>query len=222
MKSRFLTVCVLTSALIPSPWMMSHVHAFDFGGVFKKVVEDKVKQKAAKDPVGAAVDNLNAANLQNAINPTDGNLNQVNKAAENLGAEILKQAITGKEGQSSAAPAQSAGNGGGGSGEGFQGEIPDLRVEPPAGLSASFPIKRIYFESEILPGQKGANRPEFKNYRQYKDDIQSFSQIANACVYYDAYLNAIAQGSSEADCNKTYDAHMKCAQLAVSFWDQTH
>jgi hypothetical protein len=55
-------------------------------------------------------------------------------------------------------------------------------------------------------------------WEKYSGDGQLYPLFQTAMVYYDAYLKAIAQGYSEAECNKTYDVHRQSAEYAISVW----
>lgn len=55
-------------------------------------------------------------------------------------------------------------------------------------------------------------------WQKYSGDGQLYPFFQQAQTYYDAYLNAIAQGYSEAECNKTYDIHRQSAEHAISVW----
>jgi membrane-associated protease RseP (regulator of RpoE activity) len=70
----------------------------------------------------------------------------------------------------------------------------------------------------------GSQCPGFTmgNYRTYAlqggNDQQLFSLCGQAFEYYHMYENAIAQGYSEADANRTYAAHEDSARVATDFY----
>jgi hypothetical protein len=61
-----------------------------------------------------------------------------------------------------------------------------------------------------------------QNYRQRAlaggSDVQLDTMCGQAFEYYTMYKRAIAQGYSEADANRTYDAHAKSALVANDFY----
>ncbi|HZW16759.1 MAG TPA: hypothetical protein VFF66_10985 [Brevundimonas sp.] len=61
------------------------------------------------------------------------------------------------------------------------------------------------------------------NYRQVAlsggNDVQLKTMCGQAFEYYTMYKRAIAQGYSEADANRTYDAHQQAALNAISFYN---
>ncbi len=50
-------------------------------------------------------------------------------------------------------------------------------------------------------------------------DVQLKTMCGQAFEYYTMYKRAISQGYAEADANRTYDAHQKAAQNAISFFN---
>lgn len=83
--------------------------------------------------------------------------------------------------------------------------------------SAAYPTK-----PNILNGQPACSMMNETNYRQVGvsggNDVQLKTMCAQAYEYYSMYKRAIAQGYSEADSNRTFDAHAKSAQVAISFY----
>lgn len=81
----------------------------------------------------------------------------------------------------------------------------------------SFKTKGDYFSS-VPNGDAirslGKNRKKPEN-----ADFQLWSLCAQASSLYDAYLNAIAQGYSEEECNKTYNAHVEATKNAASLFN---
>ncbi|GIL39711.1 hypothetical protein TMPK1_19480 [Rhodospirillales bacterium TMPK1] len=75
-------------------------------------------------------------------------------------------------------------------------------------------------DEAIRPHAAGSN----ENYQQYFQqhstgpDVQLHSLCAGAFNYYHMYVNAIRQGYSEADCNKTYKAFSDAALVASDFY----
>jgi hypothetical protein len=75
----------------------------------------------------------------------------------------------------------------------------------------------------LLDGSPACSMMNQANYRQVGvsggNDVQLKTMCAQAHEYYHMYLNAIAQGYSEADANRTYAAHQGAAQNAISFYE---
>jgi membrane-associated protease RseP (regulator of RpoE activity) len=75
----------------------------------------------------------------------------------------------------------------------------------------------------LLDGSPACSMMNQSNYRQVGvsggNDVQLKTMCAQAHEYYHMYLNAIAQGYSEADANRTYAAHQGAAQNAISFYE---
>lgn len=82
---------------------------------------------------------------------------------------------------------------------------------------ASYPTR-----PNALGGSSACSMMNESNYRQVGveggNDTQLKTMCAQAYEYYTMYKRAIAQGYSEADANRTYDAHQKAAQNAMSFY----
>jgi hypothetical protein len=74
----------------------------------------------------------------------------------------------------------------------------------------------------LLDGSPACSMMNQGNYREVGvsggNDVQLKTMCAQAHEYYHMYLNAIAQGYSEADANRTYAAHQGAAQNAISFY----
>lgn len=90
----------------------------------------------------------------------------------------------------------------------------------PAGaqnLVAAFPVKP---NQAATPACAGFTE---QNYRQKAlaggTDVQLDTMCGQAFEYYTMYKRAIAQGYSEADANRTYEAHSKSALVANHFYD---
>lgn len=100
--------------------------------------------------------------------------------------------------------------------EAAAGGAPDL-AEAPALPNAAFPVR-----PNALDGDPGCAGFTLANYRQRGleggHDVQLKTMCAQAFEYYNMYLNAIRQGYSEADCNRTYDAHAAAALNASAFY----
>lgn len=83
-----------------------------------------------------------------------------------------------------------------------------------------------YFLSTAYPKLANINENNYNDPSKYSSfglvvgDEQIIYEAASANVYYDAYLNAIAQGYSAADCAKTYDAHKKTVLVVVEMMKQ--
>jgi hypothetical protein len=87
-----------------------------------------------------------------------------------------------------------------------------------SGGGASYPTR-----PNLLDGSPACSMMNQSNYRQVGvsggNDVQLKTMCAQAHEYYHMYLNAIAQGYSEADANRTYAAHQGAAQNAISFYE---
>jgi hypothetical protein len=63
------------------------------------------------------------------------------------------------------------------------------------------------------------------NYREVAlsggGDVQLKTLCGQAFEYYQVYRNAIAQGYSEADANRTYDVHQKAARQVIQFYQES-
>jgi hypothetical protein len=74
----------------------------------------------------------------------------------------------------------------------------------------------------LLDGSPACSMMNLSNYRTAAvsggNDVQLKTMCGQAFEYYHMYLNAIAQGYSEADANRTYAAHQGAAQNAISFY----
>jgi hypothetical protein len=74
----------------------------------------------------------------------------------------------------------------------------------------------------LLEGSPACSMMNESNYRTEAlsggNDVQLKTMCGQAFEYYHMYLNAIAQGYSEADANRTYAAHQGAAQNAISFY----
>lgn len=74
----------------------------------------------------------------------------------------------------------------------------------------------------LLNGSAACSMMNQGNYREVGlsggNDVQLKTMCAQAHEYYSMYLNAIRQGYSEADANRTYAAHEGAAQNAISFY----
>jgi hypothetical protein len=73
-----------------------------------------------------------------------------------------------------------------------------------------------------LDGSPACSMMNEGNYRDVSlsggNDVQLKTMCGQAFEYYHMYKNAIAQGYSEADANRTYAAHQGAAQNAISFY----
>lgn len=73
-----------------------------------------------------------------------------------------------------------------------------------------------------LAGSPACSMMNQNNYRQVAtsggNDVQLKTMCGQAYEYYSMYLNAIRQGYSEADANRTYAAHEQAAQNAIYFY----
>jgi hypothetical protein len=87
---------------------------------------------------------------------------------------------------------------------------------PDAAVDARYPVKPNLAATEACAGFTEAN------YRQVAladgSDQQLRAMCGQAFEYYTMYKRAIAQGYSEADANRTYDAHEKSALVANDFY----
>ena len=101
-----------------------------------------------------------------------------------------------------------AGNGGGGIAPGAGGQA--------AAGRASYPTRGNLALGPQCPGFTTENYQSRST--QGGGDTQLFTMCAQAFHLYKQYLNAIAQGYSEADANRTYDAHSKASQVAGNFY----
>ncbi|MFO6445648.1 hypothetical protein ACLBKU_00750 [Erythrobacter sp. NE805] len=83
-------------------------------------------------------------------------------------------------------------------------------------LNAPYPVKPNLAATEACAGFTE------QNYRSRAlaagSDVQLDTMCAQAFEYYAMYKRAIAQGYSEADANRTYDAHSKSALVANDFY----
>ncbi len=57
-----------------------------------------------------------------------------------------------------------------------------------------------------------------KDWRRYSGDAQIYPFFQQAQMYYVEYKNAVAQGYSEAECNKIYDLHRQATDYAMNVW----
>jgi hypothetical protein len=75
----------------------------------------------------------------------------------------------------------------------------------------------------LLDGSPACSMMNAGNYRTEAlsggNDVQLKTMCGQAFEYYHMYENAIAQGYSEADANRTYAAHQGAAQNAISFYE---
>lgn len=82
--------------------------------------------------------------------------------------------------------------------------------------NAPYPVKPNLAATEACAGFTE------QNYRQRAlaggSDVQLDTMCGQAFEYYTMYKRAIAQGYSEADANRTYDAHAKSALVANDFY----
>ena len=85
-----------------------------------------------------------------------------------------------------------------------------------AAIDATYPVKPNLAATEACAGFTETN------YRQVAlaegNDQQLRAMCGQAFEYYTMYKRAIAQGYSEADANRTYDAHEKSALVANDFY----
>ena len=74
-----------------------------------------------------------------------------------------------------------------------------------------------------LGGSAACSMMNQGNYRDVSlsggNDVQLKTMCGQAFEYYSMYLRAIEQGYSEADANRTYDAHQQAALNAISFYE---
>ena len=86
-----------------------------------------------------------------------------------------------------------------------------------AGDGGSFPTR-----PNALDGSPACSMMNQGNYRDVSlsggNDVQLKTMCGQAFEYYSMYLRAIEQGYSEADANRTYDAHQQAALNAISFY----
>ncbi len=86
-----------------------------------------------------------------------------------------------------------------------------------SGGGASYPTR-----PNVLATSAACSMMNESNYRQVGveggNDVQLKTMCAQAYEYYTMYKRAISQGYAEADANRTYDAHQKAAQNAISFY----
>ena len=89
--------------------------------------------------------------------------------------------------------------------------------EPPAPAAAAYPTR-----DNALNGEAACQGFTMSNYRERGlaggNDVQLNTMCAQAYEYYAMYLNAIRQGYSEADANRTFDAHAAASRNAVGFY----
>lgn len=86
----------------------------------------------------------------------------------------------------------------------------------PGGTSQGMPARvSIQPLENLLFKDTGLTKSEME---KYAGDAQLYPFFQQANLYYDAYLKAIAQGYSEAECGKTYNVHRQSAQYAISVW----
>jgi hypothetical protein len=80
---------------------------------------------------------------------------------------------------------------------------------------AGYPTRQMVNLGSTCPGFT------LENYRTRSfeggADTQLFTMCGHAFEYYNMYLNAIRQGYSEADANRTYSAHEQSARVAIAF-----
>ena len=88
------------------------------------------------------------------------------------------------------------------------------------GGQASYPTR-----PNALDGSSACADFTLSNYRTLGlsggPDTQLKTLCAAAFAYYSAYLNAIRQGYSEADANRTFAAHQQAARVAIDFLEST-
>jgi hypothetical protein len=86
-----------------------------------------------------------------------------------------------------------------------------------SGGGGSYPTR-----PNLLDGSPACSMMNQNNYRDVSlsggNDVQLKTMCGQAFEYYHMYLNAISQGYSEADANRTYAAHQGAAQNAIAFY----
>lgn len=86
------------------------------------------------------------------------------------------------------------------------------------GSGASYPTR-----GNALDGSQACSMMNLNNYRTValsgNPDAQLKTMCGQAFEYYHMYLNAIQQGYSEDDANRTYSAHEQSARVAISFYE---
>lgn len=91
-------------------------------------------------------------------------------------------------------------------------------------LSAALPAAAYAPRQNILQGHSACSGYTVDNYMEYYNDNQTedpqlHAYCATAYTYYDAYLNAIDQGYSQEDSDKTYEAFKATAELAIQYYE---
>lgn len=89
-----------------------------------------------------------------------------------------------------------------------------------AGSAAAYEARE-----NILDGEAACSGYTVDNYMEYytsnqSDDPQQHAYCATAYTYYDGYLNAIDQGYSQSDSDRTYEAFMAAASVALDYYDR--
>jgi hypothetical protein len=106
--------------------------------------------------------------------------------------------------------------------------IREMEAEQGAGHAATEPAAPAVAASyatrpNALEGHPACAGFNLSNYRQLGleggNDVQLKTMCAQAFEYYSMYLNAIRQGYSESDANRTYAAHEDSAKVASAFYE---
>lgn len=97
---------------------------------------------------------------------------------------------------------------------------------PSGNVGAAAPARKSYpARPNILSGHPACRGYTVDNYKQYFQqnskgpDVQLHSLCAGAYNYYWMYLNAIKQGYSQADSDRTYAAFTDSAKVAINFYE---
>ena len=100
------------------------------------------------------------------------------------------------------------------------GWTPAALAAAPAESGAGFPVR-----ASALDGSPACSMMNEGNYREAAlaegPDQQLRALCGAAFEYYTMYKRAIEQGYSEADANRTYDAHQQAALVAISHYEDT-
>lgn len=130
--------------------------------------------------------------------------------------EQVRSAIAG-QGDAMIASGLDRMGGGRGYGTGTGGSM-GMGIGDGGGGGGSYPTR-----PNALGGSAACSMMNESNYRDVGlsggNDVQLKTMCAQAYEYYTMYKRAIAQGYSEADANRTYDAHQKAAMNAIHFYE---
>ena len=100
------------------------------------------------------------------------------------------------------------------------GWTPAALAAAPADSGTGFPVR-----ASALDGSPACSMMNEGNYREAAlaegPDQQLRALCGAAFEYYTMYKRAIEQGYSEADANRTYDAHQQAALVAISHYEDT-